>query len=175
MSLKKEIASLFLSSRIHNTSISAIPSYLHNLISGYELQQEIIDLNEKNQSLGTFCGWKVGATNPNAQKMMGFGPFYGPLFQSHVHTTNISPQHKDNKSIASSGTPVKLSQLGSVFKAIEIEIAIKLKDDLPSLSSSSPSSNLERKSTLLKIFGQLLIALFLLLNLHHQDINQIFN
>lgn len=130
------VASLFHSSRLHNSPITAIPPYLQQLAHGYEIQQDIIKLNDikilsSNDNFNLFCGWKIGATNANAQKMMGFGPFYGPLFQSHLH---ITPMPSDPP------TKISLSKLGTVFKAIESEIAIILKEDLPPLQGKTYSA-----------------------------------
>lgn len=78
---RNEIARLLINSRVNKVGINVISSYLNSLSNGYSVQNEIIELNDKK--LGHLIGWKIGATNTSAQKLMGFGPFYGPLFESN--------------------------------------------------------------------------------------------
>jgi 2-keto-4-pentenoate hydratase len=128
MSSRREAAKLLTTARVQNTPLQVIPSYLQNLSNGYEIQKEIISLATPQSGLGKFLGWKIGATNSTAQSMLGFSsPFYGPLFESNF------------KSVSSQ--KISIQSLGTVFKAVEAEIAIILKNDLPPLSQSqySPS------------------------------------
>jgi 2-keto-4-pentenoate hydratase len=116
---------LFLQARLQNTPLSSVPSLLA-LSDGYLVQKEIISLSSKEEhSLGKFVGWKVGATNEAAQKMMGFGPFYGPLFESNFRSSLPSP----------APSKISLKSIGNVFKAIEAEIAITISADLPRRSN----------------------------------------
>lgn len=70
----------------------------------------------ENSQLGRQFGWKIGATNQQAQKNLGFGPFYGPLFQS---------------CLLQEGSAVSKKSLGTIFTAAEAEIALILGEDLP--------------------------------------------
>ena len=81
------------------------------------VQDEMINMGPENK-LGPLIGWKIGATNTAIQKKLGFGPFFGPLFQSSICDRN---------------SKISLRSLGSVFKAVEAEFAIYIKEDMPAL------------------------------------------
>jgi len=59
--------------------------------------------------------WKIGASNEAAQKMLGFGPFYGPLFA---------------KNFVSSKDVVTMKSFIN-FIAVEVEVAFELNDEIP--------------------------------------------
>jgi 2-keto-4-pentenoate hydratase len=127
MSSLREAAKLLISARVQNTTISTIPSCLQSLSIGYEMQKEMIALATPQSGLGKFLGWKIGATNNSAQSMLGVSsPFYGPLFESNFKSSSTAQK-------------ISIQSLGNVFKAVEAEIAIVLKNDLPFLPQSQYS------------------------------------
>ena len=138
----KEISNLIIQSRINKTGISILPSYFTTPSSsssspreGYKIQNEIIQ--SKNTLLGSLKGWKIGATNQTAQNIMGFGPFYGPLFDSNFITyPSSSSSSSTSQKSKNSNLVISLSDLGVTFKAAEAEIAIKIKEDIPIRSSN---------------------------------------
>ncbi|CAM9139495.1 unnamed protein product, partial [Ectocarpus fasciculatus] len=82
---------------------------------GYRVQDELI--RQCNvETLGKQIGWKVGATSDAAVKAIGFGPFYGPLFESSLV----------------GGGSICLSAMGN-FRAVEAEIGFTVNADFPSL------------------------------------------
>lgn len=136
MSSLREAANLLLTARVHNTRLSVIPSYLQTLSHGYDLQREIISgtAAAAGGGLGKFVGWKIGATNATAQAMFGLSsPFYGPLFESNFKSSSSTT--------ASVSQNISIQSLGNTFKAIEAEIAIVIKNDLPPLTQSQYSPN----------------------------------
>ena len=111
----RDLAKLFVDSRFKGISIMH-PTAITSIAEAYQLQREIIDLNESENPLGKFIGWKIGATSEAVQSKLGFGPFYGPLFEN---------------SMASSGATVSMKSLGPIFRAAEGEIAFRMKQDFP--------------------------------------------
>ncbi len=110
-------ASYFSAARVANSALDALPGSLPAdapLRFGYDVQDA--QLRDSSSPLGALVGWKVGATNDAAQAALGFGPFYGPLFDSSVH--------KD-------GATLSLSSLGASFKAAEAEFCFVMAADLP--------------------------------------------
>jgi 2-keto-4-pentenoate hydratase len=94
---------------------------LKTIADGYAVLDEIISDSacDDHFPLGRHTGWKIGATNAAAQASVGFGPFYGPLFQSNI-VVGPSPM-------------ISLQSMGS-FRAVEAELAFTMGDDMPPLS-----------------------------------------
>jgi 2-keto-4-pentenoate hydratase len=108
------LAKALIDARITQQEISPI---VQTLIEGYAVQNEMIKLRQENK-LGSHIGWKIGATNPAAQKALGFGPFYGPLFEKNIEN----------------GTSVSKKSLGVAFKSAEAEVAFEMAENLPPLA-----------------------------------------
>lgn len=107
---------------IENTAKCMLRARMHNMLvnmddlshlsetDGYAVQKEIIRCKEQNQ-FGNLVGWKIGASSDAAQKVLGYGPFYGPLFE---------------KNFVSINEVVDLKSLGGEFIAAEVEVAFEL-------------------------------------------------
>jgi 2-keto-4-pentenoate hydratase len=93
---------------------------LRTVGDGYAVQNEMIRMVSDQQGkhpLGSFRGWKIGATNAQAQAALGFGPFYGPLF-----STAFKPP----------SSMISLSQLGAGgFSNAEGEVMFVMREDVP--------------------------------------------
>lgn len=110
----KSFSKLLIEARFGKFSIPIAPSHIKEIQDGYDVQDEMISLGEENM-LGKQVGWKIGATNEAAQKMLGFGPFYGPIFE---------------KNVFSSSSKISSKELGCIFKAAEVEFAFQMKESL---------------------------------------------
>ena len=108
-----------------------------SISQGYEIQNEII----AQSTFGRQTGWKIGATNDSAKKLLGFGPFYGPLFEGNF---------MDGKS-------VNLGMLGQ-FRAIEAEIGFVMNKDFPPLSNGKMYDELDIWSGIEEICPSIEIA-----------------
>ena len=110
------LSKLFVNARFGKIPVTKSLLELTSISDGYLLQNAI--LGQRDSRLGPVVGWKVGATNGTVMKALGFGPFYGPLFES-----NINPS-----------TTTSISDQGTIFRGVEAEIAFDLKEDIPPLS-----------------------------------------
>lgn len=127
MSTIAAASKLLLESRINKLPVLSIPPSIAsaNLLDGYAVQNEMIARSvSEDCAIGKLTGWKVGATNNAAQKALGFGPFYGPLFASSFmdQSSCVKP------------SSVSLSRLGANFRAAEAEFAFEMDQDLPPLA-----------------------------------------
>ena len=112
------LSRVFIGAKFNRVPVTKSLAELASVANGYELQNAIIEQNDTK--LGKLVGWKVGATNAAVMKALGFGPFYGPLFESNFNTT----------------TRTAISDQGTIFRGVEAEIAFDLLDDVPPLQSN---------------------------------------
>jgi 2-keto-4-pentenoate hydratase len=90
-----------------------------NIADGYDVLDEMMDMSKSaNFALGPMIGWKIGATNAAAQAAVGFGPFYGPLFQSNI--------------VVGSNPMVSMQATG-ILRAVEAELLFTMAEDMPPL------------------------------------------
>ncbi len=108
-----QAAGLLLTAREEHQRIEGLPEKCRpqNMVDAYLVQDSLVALLDLE-----IGGWKVGATNPKAQKMLGTTePFAGRMFTSAIFQS-----------------PAELS-MGELFApGIEVELAFRLGKDLPS-------------------------------------------
>jgi len=115
MASAADVATLFVQARVSNRRVDALPMSDDSEAFGQAVQDVQLSAACTVAPYGRHCGWKIGATNAGAQAAMGFGPFYGPLFEGSVHEN---------------GATLSLSNLGATFKASEAEFAFFMGQDL---------------------------------------------
>lgn len=110
-------AAAFAAARTSATTLFALPESFPANATEADGYAVLNALEAEPGALGPRIGWKVGATNAQAQASLGFSsPFYGPLFAS---------------ARIADGAGVSLASLGARLVAAEAEFAFALGAALP--------------------------------------------